>query len=459
MRSHNDEHSDTLPVLDISALKHIAYVLDALVYYMRSGGENSTDIPLIPLHPHSHLNPQPHPSSSHSLHPTHHQPHPHHGQQPPEHGDIVEPSIRTTAEQPPVHSIWHDPDDNLNDDPAAADDDANVTTGQPPMDTDSIDGDNEVAARSGRRHPFFQRSDSTTFLGCPPPDPFKIPLVEAVPLADQPHLLQPTSRREELFGMPRQTFQESSLAGQPPPFDHLPTHLSLSMRSDTSSQLQDVIAAPTPAELASSNAMAVSAAAAANAGVIVRPQPSSSTSPAAATIPSTVSAASSGVPQVFPGGSSMTSPAAASVPLPATQRLVSMATNIEVDSPASPPSEAAMIGGSSSRTIPMETDAAAANSSSNALPPVSAPAPMAPLTQPGVIVHAGAAASTSTTPATASNPAAVMMSKEEEEAVNMNTVHNVEAEPSMDAATGVQAEQQQPDAPERLVLFFWHVCS
>lgn len=37
MRAHNAEHLDSLPVLDVSALKHIAYVLDALIYYMRSG--------------------------------------------------------------------------------------------------------------------------------------------------------------------------------------------------------------------------------------------------------------------------------------------------------------------------------------------------------------------------------------------------------------------------------------
>lgn len=41
MRSHNNEHSDSLPILDISALKHIAYVLDALIYYMRSDTINA----------------------------------------------------------------------------------------------------------------------------------------------------------------------------------------------------------------------------------------------------------------------------------------------------------------------------------------------------------------------------------------------------------------------------------
>lgn len=37
MRAHNSEHLDSLPVLDVSALKHVAYVFDALIYFMRSG--------------------------------------------------------------------------------------------------------------------------------------------------------------------------------------------------------------------------------------------------------------------------------------------------------------------------------------------------------------------------------------------------------------------------------------
>ena len=41
MRAHNGEHSDTLPVIDVSSLKHIAYVFDALIYYMRSGNETN----------------------------------------------------------------------------------------------------------------------------------------------------------------------------------------------------------------------------------------------------------------------------------------------------------------------------------------------------------------------------------------------------------------------------------
>lgn len=38
MRAHNAEHRDSLPVLDVSSLRHVAYVLDALIYLMRGGG-------------------------------------------------------------------------------------------------------------------------------------------------------------------------------------------------------------------------------------------------------------------------------------------------------------------------------------------------------------------------------------------------------------------------------------
>lgn len=42
MRSHNAEHADSLPVLDVSALRHIAYVFDALIYYMRSSCDQTS---------------------------------------------------------------------------------------------------------------------------------------------------------------------------------------------------------------------------------------------------------------------------------------------------------------------------------------------------------------------------------------------------------------------------------
>ena len=36
MRSHSNEHSDILPVVDVSALRHVAYVLDAYIFYLRA---------------------------------------------------------------------------------------------------------------------------------------------------------------------------------------------------------------------------------------------------------------------------------------------------------------------------------------------------------------------------------------------------------------------------------------
>lgn len=43
MRAHNSEHLDSLPILDVSALKHVAYVFDALIYYMRSGNSEVSE--------------------------------------------------------------------------------------------------------------------------------------------------------------------------------------------------------------------------------------------------------------------------------------------------------------------------------------------------------------------------------------------------------------------------------
>lgn len=84
----------------------------------------------------------------------------------------------------------------------------------------------------GRKHSFFQRSESTLCLGCPPPDPFETPMSEALPLADQPHLLQPNARREDLFGIPKQSISlNSSGNNSNNPLETKPERLSLSSRT------------------------------------------------------------------------------------------------------------------------------------------------------------------------------------------------------------------------------------
>ncbi|XP_076757311.1 E3 ubiquitin-protein ligase hyd isoform X2 [Xylocopa sonorina] len=186
MRAHNAEHRDSLPVLDVSALRHVAYVFDALVYYMRSLSEPMTS-----------------------------------------RGDAQKESAN--------YSSWNDQDENDNDE--GEEYSSPVPTA---LETDSVDypdllqvpisgsGNNSNNIPKGRKHPFLQRSDSTLCLGCPPIDPFDTVMSEALPLADQPHLLQPHSRREDLFGIPRQP--TSSVGPNQNPLEGLPTRLSLSAR-------------------------------------------------------------------------------------------------------------------------------------------------------------------------------------------------------------------------------------
>lgn len=148
MRAHNSEHRDSLPVLDVTALRHVAFVLDAIIFYMRSSNETECD--------------------------------------------------RNDT------NAWDDQDDNENDD---VDDEFTTAI---VMETDSIDDNDMVKPSLGKRHSFFQRSESTLCLGCPAPDPFNTPMAESLPLAEQPQLLQPNARREDLFGMPKQAITISA---------------------------------------------------------------------------------------------------------------------------------------------------------------------------------------------------------------------------------------------------------
>ena len=180
MRAHNGEHCDSLPILDVAALKHIAYVFDALIYYMRSGSD--------------------------------------------------EPSPANRRTESDVPSSLYTPMEEDNEDteeiPLGAGNE-NI----PSVDTDSMDEDTNQSSTGcgrGRKHGFFQRSESTLCLGCPPPDPFTSPLSSCLPLADQPHLLTPTASREDLFGAPCQQVEPGNSMSV------LPTKLGLSTRTSSS---------------------------------------------------------------------------------------------------------------------------------------------------------------------------------------------------------------------------------
>ncbi|MXQ94451.1 hypothetical protein E5288_WYG022440 [Bos mutus] len=134
MRSHNDEHSDVLPVLDVCSLKHVAYVFQALIYWIKAMNQQTTlDTPQL--------------------------------------------ERKRTRE---LLELGIDNEDSEHEN----DDDTNQSATLNDKDDDSL------PAETGQSHPFFRRSDSMTFLGCIPPNPFEVPLAEAIPLADQPHLLQ-----------------------------------------------------------------------------------------------------------------------------------------------------------------------------------------------------------------------------------------------------------------------------
>ncbi|XP_055383009.1 E3 ubiquitin-protein ligase hyd isoform X2 [Condylostylus longicornis] len=173
MRAHTSEHRDSLPVLDVTALRHIAYVLDGIVFYMR-GGMNSTENEKVDV------------------------------------------------------GTWNDQDENENDD---TEDELGVVMGDnDPTEDELLTASGNISSL-GKRHSFFQRSESTLCLGCPAPDPFNTPLQIALPLADKPHLLQPGVKREELFSnlsLPITTEVASDIPGLNSSLEIPPTRLGLS---------------------------------------------------------------------------------------------------------------------------------------------------------------------------------------------------------------------------------------
>lgn len=142
IRGHGNEHHDSLPILDVSSLRHIAYVFDAYIYYLQALSRNKL-------------------SKS--------------------------------------NEDWSDEED------------LSPSSSQ----------------NRGANHQFFRRSESTLFLDGVAPDPFSSSISESLPLAEQPHLLQPNSRREDLFGIPKTNLHDVNL-------DSLPLQLSLSSPSITS---------------------------------------------------------------------------------------------------------------------------------------------------------------------------------------------------------------------------------
>ncbi len=185
-------------MLDVASLKHLAYVFDAFIYYMRRG---------LPADPNQTANVPP--TGDYQQHP----------------------------DQPlfDLAMVGHSSPSPLNNAALAPLLDLALicppTPVPPKTEQDILEGEEPeqrpVVNTSGRKSRFFRRSASTLYLGCPPPDPFSAPFYEALPLASKPHLLTPSARREQLFGVPR----PSSAREAERLLEALPAQMSLTRRT------------------------------------------------------------------------------------------------------------------------------------------------------------------------------------------------------------------------------------
>ncbi|OQR77876.1 E3 ubiquitin-protein ligase UBR5-like [Tropilaelaps mercedesae] len=157
LRAQSSEHLDTLPIIDVASLKHIAYVFDSMIYYLRCGSNG--------------------PAASSA-----------------EGTDLTDVMREGSISLDP----WLDNEQDMVDT-----DTEEKPFGPADRSSGESQGNGKQGAHAGRKHSFFQRSDSTLCLGCiPPPDPFATPLAEALPLAERPQLLTPAATRLDLFGPP-----------------------------------------------------------------------------------------------------------------------------------------------------------------------------------------------------------------------------------------------------------------
>uniref|UniRef100_H2Y8X1 HECT domain-containing protein n=1 Tax=Ciona savignyi TaxID=51511 RepID=H2Y8X1_CIOSA len=166
MRSHTSEHSDLLPIVDVSALKHIAYVLDAYIFFARGLSYKNGD------------------------------------------GKKVNESSRHSISL----DIGYDNSENEDDDDdllSFTDELYSVAVLSDTSITKTSEDPGSILSQPP--HSFFRRSESMDFLGeSDVPNLFEIPLPVALPLAEKPHLLQPSARKEDLFGRPRITHSDGA---------------------------------------------------------------------------------------------------------------------------------------------------------------------------------------------------------------------------------------------------------
>lgn len=159
LRTSSNEHRDSLPYIDLAALKHVAYAFDGLMFFLRvSMSSKQCCLKQLSKYPEKNdknVN-----------------------------NDRIEDEIADDMMSSCSESECSDEsEDRVKSDRKEINLD---------LDTDSI----KPCVRTSS---FFRRSNSTLCLGAKCPDPFEYSIHESLPLAVKPHLLQPYSRTLDLF--------------------------------------------------------------------------------------------------------------------------------------------------------------------------------------------------------------------------------------------------------------------
>lgn len=238
MRSQTNEHRDTLPAIDISLLKHVAYVFDGILFYLNSSLSNSatsSDRP-IGLNPFKMVLNRDESDESFDE-------------------DTEDDDDLDTAKELKKRTKFNEDSKDyffINENDSVDEDEYEQSEDQIRSDADENDAVDEEESENefssnfydqtdsetekfaneihntksndeankrnkikvdvqkknekflikrpcSRASNFFKRSNSTLCLGAESPDPFAYSLEESLPLASKPHLLQPYSRIQDMF--------------------------------------------------------------------------------------------------------------------------------------------------------------------------------------------------------------------------------------------------------------------
>lgn len=203
MRTHSNEHRDTVPSIDISMLKHAAYVFDGLMFYLKCNsyvrttsvvGATSSSLFKLQDELDSDTDDD-NVSDSESE---------------------SDSSIKNHFKIDDKFNLAEDTDDSIdelyqnyeNEDTGNSDNDEMTDIVENLDENPDCEDKQEINDRREKQllknmcqrdAPFFKRSSSTLCLGGNAPDPFYYTLEESLPLATRPHLLQPHVRIQDMF--------------------------------------------------------------------------------------------------------------------------------------------------------------------------------------------------------------------------------------------------------------------